>query len=92
MQIERKTSALTLKENPRRRFQRLTEVIGRRRTPLIVPATGLEEFSNLVAEMAKAAAETPEKSALSAARSCVSGLGPAGPGSSARGASPPCGP
>lgn len=62
IQIERKTFALTLKENPRGRFLRITEDVGGRHDTIIVPATGLEEFSKIVAEMARTSAETPEKS------------------------------
>ncbi len=59
VQIERKTFVFTLKENPRGRFLRITEDVNGRRDAIIVPATGLEEFSKLVEEMAKASMETP---------------------------------
>lgn len=59
IQIERKTFILTLKENPRGRFLRITEDVGGRRDTIIVPATGLEDFSKIVADMVKTSAETP---------------------------------
>jgi hypothetical protein len=61
IQIERKTFVLTLKENPRGRFLRITEDVGGRRDTIIIPSTGLEEFKKLVDEMVKASAEIPEK-------------------------------
>ena len=42
IQIERKTFNLTLKENPRGRFLRITEDVGGRRDTIIIPAPGLE--------------------------------------------------
>ena len=61
LQIERKTFVFTLKENPRGRFLRITEDVGGRRDNIIVPSTGLEDFQKVLAEMVKAAAETPPK-------------------------------
>lgn len=61
VQIERKTFVLTLKENPRGRFLRITEDVGGRRDTIIIPATGLEDFKKLVEEMVKAANELPQK-------------------------------
>lgn len=61
VQIERKLFVLTLKENPRGRFLRITEDIGGRRNSIIIPATGLDEFRKLVDEMAKASDEIPPK-------------------------------
>ena len=55
IQIERKTFAFSLKENPRGRFLRITEDAGGRRDTIIVPATGLEEFNRILDKMAKAA-------------------------------------
>src|SRR5712672_2131332 len=62
IQIERKTFVMTLRENPRGRFLRITEDVGGRRDTIIIPSTGLEEFKKLVDEMVKASAEIPEKS------------------------------
>jgi hypothetical protein len=61
IQIERKTFVLTLKENPRGRFLRITEDVGGRRDTIIIPSTGLEDFKKLVNEMVKASNEIPEK-------------------------------
>jgi len=59
VQIERKTFIFTLKENPRGRFLRISEDAGGRRDTIIIPATGLEEFRKLFAEMANLAKELP---------------------------------
>ena len=61
IQIERKTFVLTLKENPRGRFLRITEDVGGRRDTIIIPSTGLEDFKKLVDEMVKASNEIPPK-------------------------------
>ncbi len=53
VQIERKVFVLTLKENTRGRFLRITEDMHGRRESIIVPASGLGEFSRLIEEMAK---------------------------------------
>jgi hypothetical protein len=61
IQIERKTFVLTLKENPRGRFLRITEDVGGRRDTIIIPAPGLEDFKRLLEEMVRAANEIPPK-------------------------------
>jgi hypothetical protein len=61
IQIERKTFVLTLKENPRGRFLRITEDVGGRRDTIIIPSTGLEDFKKLLEEMVKASNEMPIK-------------------------------
>src|SRR5580698_4126416 len=61
VQIERKTFVLTLKENPRGRFLRITEDVAGRRDTIIVPSTGLEDFKKLLDEMVKASNEIPMK-------------------------------
>ncbi|MFT4687969.1 MAG: hypothetical protein ACJASX_003846 [Limisphaerales bacterium] len=61
IQVERKTFILTLKENPRGRFLRVTEDVNGRRDNIIIPTTGLEDFSNLVAAMVKTSDETEPK-------------------------------
>ncbi|MBU6410736.1 MAG: RNA-binding protein [Verrucomicrobia bacterium] len=61
IQVERKTFLLTLKENPRGRFLRITEDVAGRRDTIIIPATGLDDFKKLFDEMVKAANETPPK-------------------------------
>lgn len=59
IQIERKTFVLTLKENPRGRFLRITEDVGGRRDTIIIPAPGLADFQRVLNELVKAAAELP---------------------------------
>lgn len=59
LQIERKTFILTLKENPRGRFLRVTEDVGGRRNMIIIPATGLEDFRRLLEAMLPAASQPP---------------------------------
>ncbi len=61
IQIERKTFVLTLKDNPRGRFLRITEDVGGRRDTIIIPAPGLEDFKKLLDDMVRAAAEAPPK-------------------------------
>lgn len=48
IQIERKTFEITLKENPRGRFVCIAEEVGSHRDMIIVPGSGLEQFSNLL--------------------------------------------
>ncbi len=60
VKIERKTFVFTLKENIRGRFLRITEDVNGRRDSIIIPATGLEDFSSIVAELVKVSGETPE--------------------------------
>ena len=55
LQVERKTFFLTLKENPRGRFLRISEEASNRRNSIIVPTTGLREFQKLIEEMVLAA-------------------------------------
>lgn len=61
IQIERKTFVLSLKENIRGRFLRITEDVGGRRDTIIIPAPGLEDFRKLLDEMVKLSNETPPK-------------------------------
>ena len=61
LQIERKTFVFALKENPRGRFLRITEDVGGRRDTIIIPATGLDEFKQAIADMARVSSETPTK-------------------------------
>ena len=63
IQIERKTFYLTLKENPRGRFLRISEENNAKRNSIIIPAPGLKEFQKLINEMVKASNEMPVKSA-----------------------------
>ena len=61
IQIERKFFVLTLKENPRGRFLRISEEVGSKRNSIIIPATGLNDFKKLLDEMVKASDEIPAK-------------------------------
>ncbi len=61
VQIERKVFVLTLKENPRGRFLRITEEVGGRTDSIIIPATGLAEFKKLLEEMIEASNKLPSK-------------------------------
>lgn len=61
IQIERKTFVFTPKENPRGRFLRITEDVNGRRDAIIIPATGLEDFKNLIEAMLRTSVETPPK-------------------------------
>jgi hypothetical protein len=58
-QVERKIFTVTLKENPRGRFLRITEDAGAKRNTVIIPITGLDDFKRVINEMAKAAEEMP---------------------------------
>jgi len=59
IQIERKSFIMTLKENARGRFLRITEDVNGRRDTIIVPAPGLKEFSELLAKMTQTSEQTP---------------------------------
>lgn len=59
IQIERKAFILTLKENPRGRFLRITEDVNGRRDTIIIPATGLEDFKLAFEEVLSVAAASP---------------------------------
>jgi hypothetical protein len=61
LQVERKTFIITLRENMRGRFIRITEETTRQRNSIIVPESGLEEFTKVLGEMTQAALETPER-------------------------------
>jgi len=61
IQIERKTFLISLKENPRGRFLRITEDVAGRRDTIILPATGLGEFKRVVDEMVRASEASPSK-------------------------------
>ena len=61
VQIERKAFHLTLKENSRGRFLRISEEVGGKRNSIIIPAPGLKEFQKLISEMVKTSDEIPVK-------------------------------
>lgn len=48
VQIERKVFSLSLRENPRGRFLRITEDVGGRRDTVIIPSTGLEAVRDVL--------------------------------------------
>jgi hypothetical protein len=48
LQVERKLFFFDLKENVRGRFLRITEDVGGRRDAIVVPATGLQEFRDML--------------------------------------------
>lgn len=48
VQIERKLFSFELRENPRGRFLKVTEDVGGRRDAIIIPATGLDQVSEIV--------------------------------------------
>ena len=59
IQIERKTFTITLRENPRGRFLRITEDVKGRYDSIIIPSTGLDEFRRVFEEMTKASGDIP---------------------------------
>ncbi len=61
IQVERKTFIFTLKENPRGRFLRITEDVGGRRDTIILPATGLADFKEVLDDMLQTYSELPEE-------------------------------
>jgi len=61
IQVEKKFFVLTLKENPRGRFLRITEEGNGKRNSIIIPGTGLKDFQKLLEEMVNAAEEIPAK-------------------------------
>jgi hypothetical protein len=56
--VERKTFIISLKENDRGRFLRIIEESNGHRDMIIVPSTGLEEFSTVLEQVVTAASET----------------------------------
>ena len=59
LQVERKFITVTLKENPRGRFLRITEEGGSKRNTVIIPITGLDDFKRVINDMAQAAEAMP---------------------------------
>jgi muconolactone delta-isomerase len=53
LQVERKIFTLTLSENTRGRFLRITEESGNWHNCVVIPATGLDDFEKLLAKMSK---------------------------------------
>ena len=59
LQVERKTFVIALKENDRGRFLRIVEESNGHRDMIIVPSTGLEDFSKILSAMVAPPGETP---------------------------------
>ena len=53
LQVERKQITFDLKDNLQGTFLRITEEVSGRRNMIIIPATGLEQFRDLLNEMIK---------------------------------------
>src|SRR5437868_9661230 len=60
LQVERKTFVFMLKENDRGRFLRIVEESNGHRDMIIVPSTGLEDFSKLLASIVATPGEPAE--------------------------------
>lgn len=58
LQIERKHFFIEYRENERGKFVRITEEAHGRRNSIIIPSTGLADFTRLFDEVASAAAES----------------------------------
>jgi len=67
LQIERKTFTLSMRENPRGRFLRITEDVAGRHDTIIVPAPGVKDLLRVLTEMAQRAeaVQTQEEKAAS---------------------------
>ena len=48
IQIERKQFSFSLRDNPRGLFLRITEDVGGRRDAVMIPATGLQSFHDVL--------------------------------------------
>jgi hypothetical protein len=66
VQIERKLFQATLKENPSGRFLRLTEISGEKTNTIIIPTSGLRDFSKVIEEMINTSAKIQPKQAAAA--------------------------
>ncbi|HEX8371919.1 MAG TPA: DNA-binding protein [Chthoniobacterales bacterium] len=55
LQVERKHFFLEYRENDRGRFLRITEEAHGRRNTIIIPSTGLAEFTQMLSEVLAAA-------------------------------------
>jgi hypothetical protein len=51
LQIERKNFHIELRENERGKFLRITEEAHGRRNTIIVPSTGVDDFTKAIAEV-----------------------------------------
>ena len=59
LQIERKHFYVEFRENDRGKFLRITEEAHGRRNTIIVPSTGVEEFTDAIAEVVDGAEPAP---------------------------------
>jgi hypothetical protein len=59
LQVERKCFVIALKENDRGQFLRIVEESNGHRDMLIIPSTGLEDFSKILTDMVSSAAQLP---------------------------------
>ena len=60
VQIERKLFSFDLRENPRGLFLKVTEDVGGRRDAIIIPATGLLQFQEILGRAINAHAGHPQ--------------------------------
>jgi PurA-like ssDNA and RNA-binding protein len=58
LQIERKHFHVELRENDRGRFLRITEEAHGRRNTIIIPSTGVQEFTSAIGEVMAPSAVT----------------------------------
>ena len=63
-EVERKTFILTLKENQRGRFLRITEDVKGRRDSVIVPVSGLDDFRKHLDSILEGSAAGTQPSSL----------------------------
>ena len=66
IQIEKKNFVISLKENPRGRFLRITEETNGKRSTVIIPSTGLNDLQTIIRSMVQANSkmavkETPDE-------------------------------
>jgi hypothetical protein len=61
IQIERKAFFFDFKENSRGRFLRITEDVNGRRDTVVIPASGLENFKNVIEHIVALDKSNPSK-------------------------------
>ena len=59
IQVERKHFFIEMRENERGRFLRITEEAHGRRNSIIIPSTGLEDFTASIGEVLSSADSAP---------------------------------
>jgi DNA-dependent RNA polymerase auxiliary subunit epsilon len=64
LQIERKHFHVEFRENERGKFLRITEEAHGRRNTIIVPSTGMDEFTAAIGEVIENAVRTPAYRAI----------------------------